>query len=75
MPNHAKDTGPKTTIWEAGADSVTLVKTILGLPYGTPKNGELIHVPGIGKARCSGRTTSGTGTNKTVVEVMFTLEK
>ena len=63
---------PKTTIWENTSACTKLVKTRNGIPYPTPKQGELVYDPEFGETICSG--TTKVGSDDTIIEVKLTIK-
>ena len=65
---------PITTIWQQKPDGLSQIAKFEGLPFGNLHFGEVVNVPGMGRAKCDGKTTAGSGKNETVSELRLTLQ-
>lgn len=74
MGSYAKASSTRTTIWREQNGDTAVVQTIPGLPFGSPKIGQLVHIPDYGKARCTGVQNSGSGKPAQVTEIRLTVK-
>jgi len=71
MTEQIKTIKQKTTIWETKNEETILIMTLPGLPYGTSSS---VFIEGFGEAIQSGIQSTGSGNNKIIIEVKYTIK-
>ena len=71
MTEQIKIVKQKTTIWKTKNGETILIMTLPGLPYGTSNT---VFIEGVGEAIQSGVQSTGSGNNKSIVEVKYTIK-